>query len=70
MVKTAENVKSFELAIDELGVYDVTIVDSKGVEQVLRGKIHVSPEETGAVPVVNTVSVDKTKAETSETLNI
>lgn len=70
VVKTAENVKSFELAIDELGVYDVTIVDSKGVEQVLRGKIHVSPEETGAVPVVNTVSVDKTKAETSEALNI
>lgn len=69
-VKTVTNVKSFELTLNEIGVYDVTVVDSKGEQAILRGKIHVSPEETGAVPQVKSVSIDKNSAETNETLNI
>lgn len=70
VVKTASNTKSFDLSIDDLGVYDVTIVDSKGEKQVLRGKIHVTTEETGAVPQVNSVTVDNNAAKVNDPINI
>lgn len=64
------NCKSFETAIKDLGVYDLVVVDSKGTTQTLRGKIIISPEETGAVPEVQSITADKTAANTDEPITL
>lgn len=68
--QTFTNCKEFETSISELGNYDLVIVDSKGDTQTLRGKIIISPEETGAVPEINSLTIDKTQAETGEEINL
>lgn len=60
--KTVENAKSFETSINEIGAYDLEVVNSEGKTETLRGKIHISPEATGAVPLVNSFVADKTSA--------
>lgn len=60
-VHTATNATEITLSLDEIGAYDLVLVDSKGVSTTYRGKIHVTPEATGAVPAINTFSVNKTK---------
>ena len=64
------NCKEFETSISELGNYDLTVVDSKGDTQTLRGKIIISPEETGATPEITSLDIDKTSAETNEEINL
>ena len=68
--QTFTNCKEFETSISELGNYDLVVVDSKGEKQTLRGKIIISPEETGAVPEINSLTIDKTQAETGEEINL
>ncbi len=60
------NVKSFSTSLPELGVYDIIVTDAKGTTTTLRGKIHVTTEATGAVPAINSFSVDKNTAKTGE----
>ena len=64
------NCTEFSTSIDELGVYDLVVVNSEGKSETLRGKIIVSPEETGAVPVVETITTDKETAEKDEAINL
>lgn len=61
-----ENVKSFTTSLPNVGNYDLTVVDAEGTSTTLRGKVIVSPEETGAVPAIDNFAVDKDKAETGE----
>ena len=61
---------SFTTSVAEVGVYDLEVVSSTGETELLRGKVIVSPEETGAVPVVETVTADKQTAETTEEINL
>ena len=67
---TFTNCSNFSTAIDEVGVYDLEVVGSDGKTETLRGKIIVSPEETGAVPVVETVTANKQTAETNEEIKL
>lgn len=60
------NVKSFTTSLTDVGSYDLNISDSKGVTTTLRGKIIVSPEATGSVPAIDTMSVDRTQAHTGD----
>ncbi len=63
---TKQNVKNFTTSIAELGSYDVVMTDSKNVTTTLRGKIQITPESTGALPTINTFSVNKNQAKTGE----
>ena len=63
---TKANVKSFTTSLPDLGVYDIVVTDAKGTTSTLRGKIHVTSEATGAVPAINSFSVDKSTAKTGE----
>lgn len=65
-VYTAQNVTSITTSLSEIGAYDLVLVDSKGVSTTYRGKIHVTPEATGAVPAINSFSVNKDKAKAGE----
>ena len=68
--QTFTNCKEFTTYISELGNYDLVVVDSKGKTQTLRGKIIISPEATGAVPEVTSLSADKQTAETNEEIKL
>lgn len=62
----SSDAKSFSTAIAETGAYDLHITDSEGNSTTYRGYIHVTPEETGAVPDIYTLTADKTAAEVGE----
>lgn len=68
--KSFSDCKSFETAIADLGIYDLVFVDSKGVTHTLRGKIHITPEETGAVPVIHGITSGKQAAEVNEKIQL
>lgn len=67
---TQQNCKAFDAQIKEVGTYDLVVVDAKGNTQTLRGKIHISPDETGAVPVVESISADKNEAKKDEPIKL
>ena len=58
-VFSAENATSCNLKLDEVGVYDVRLVDNTGQEHLNRGFIQVSPESTGAVPHIENITPSK-----------
>lgn len=60
------NCNEFTTSVAEVGVYDLEVVNDKGATEIFRGKVIISPEKTGAVPVVETVTADKQTAETNE----
>lgn len=62
----ADNAREFTTSLPDIGTYDLTVTDANGTVTTTRGKVIVSPEETGAVPLVNSFSVDKAKATTGE----
>lgn len=68
--QTYTNCKSFETAIADLGIYDLIFVDSNGKTHTLRGKIHITPEETGAVPTILDITSDKQTAEENEKIQL
>lgn len=68
--QTYTNCKSFETAIATLGIYDLIFVDSTGKTHTLRGKIHITPEETGAVPTIFDITIDKQAAEENEKIQL
>lgn len=61
---------SFSTSIDDIGAYDLYIKDFEGTETTYRGKIQITPEETGAVPEVYTVTADKYEALTAEEVTL
>lgn len=60
------NVSSFSTSLPNIGTYDLTMVNSEGLSTTLRGKVIVSPESTGAVPAIDTLYINKDKAEVGE----
>lgn len=66
VVYSAENKKSLTLSLPAIGVYDVVMTNAKGETTTLRGKIQITPEETGAVPGIKQFEVDKNTARTGE----
>lgn len=65
VVATAENVAEIETSISEPGVYDVCATTDYG-EIMIRAGLHVTPLETGTTPEIESLSADKTTAETGE----
>lgn len=63
---SAENVTSCNLKLDEVGVYDVRLVDNTGQEHLNRGFIQVSPESTGAVPHIESITPSKQQTKAGE----
>ena len=64
------NCNEFTTSVAEVGVYDLEVVNDKGATEIFRGKVIISPEKTGAVPVVETVTADKQTAETNEEIKL
>lgn len=64
------NCNQFTTSVPEVGVYDLEVVDAEGKTETFRGKVIISPEKTGAVPVVETVTADKQTAETNEEIKL
>lgn len=54
---------SYTLTLDEVGYYDVKVTTADGQVSYYRGFIQVSPEETGALPLIKDFTADKTKVE-------
>ena len=65
-VKTEHNTTSMTLSLPTEGTYDLEITDAKGEKHMMRGKIQITPAETGAVPQVLEVKADKTSATANE----
>lgn len=55
---TAENSTSISTSIANVGVYDLKVVTADGKEVVNHGFIQITPESTGAVPVINDITTD------------
>lgn len=64
------NCNQFTTSVPEVGVYDLEVVNDKGAKEIFRGKVIISPEKTGAVPVVETVTADKQTAEANEEIKL
>lgn len=64
------NCNQFTTSVPEVGVYDLEVVDAEGKTETFRGKVIISPEKTGAVPIVETVTADKQTAETNEEIKL
>lgn len=47
---------SATMSIDKVGTYDLYVTDHQGRENIVRGKVKITPETTGAVPTINTIT--------------
>ena len=65
-VATAKDATSCTTTIDKVGLYDLCVVDSKGVSTWTRGFVNISPAETGAMPEINSVTSNKMTAVAGE----
>ena len=69
-VALANNATSITTAIAKVGLYDLKLVTKDGKEIVNHGFIQISPEATGAVPVINDITTDATgKVKTEAEVN-
>ena len=50
---------SATFTVESEGTYDLVVVDSNGKETTVRGKVKITPEATGAVPQIRSVTSDK-----------
>lgn len=64
----AENCLSFEAQLPNVGTYDLRMTANDGKVTMTRGKVQITPEETGAVPEITTINAPQT-ANMGETVN-
>ena len=60
VLASAKNATSITTSIAKVGVYDLRIVTADGKEIINHGFIQVTPESTGAVPVINDITTNAT----------
>ena len=65
-VATAGSGTSATFRVDQEGTYDLVVVDSQGKSTTTRGKVKITPEATGAVPHINTLTADKQTEQTGK----
>ena len=58
VIKEATEAKEITLSIDKVGLYDLELTDGSNNTTITRGKIQVTPESTGSVPEVLTLTSD------------
>ena len=66
VLATAENSTFCEASINKVGLYDLQTTAADGTVTMMRGMVQVTPEETGAVPVIKTLESDKKVATTDD----
>jgi glycosyl hydrolase, family 85 len=57
------NKTSITTSLDEVGTYDLVLTDFEGKTHVIRGKVQITPVETGAVPQITDITADKATVE-------
>ncbi|MBR1644498.1 MAG: glycosyl hydrolase family 85 [Bacteroidales bacterium] len=67
---TAANSVNLQTSIAKEGLYDLYFTDSEGNEVITRGYVQVTPESTGAVPVVESLTADKATVKTGEDVQL
>ncbi len=68
-IKTVNNALGVTTSLPEVGMYDVKIT-SGSTEAYTRGLIQISPESTGTMPKIETLTADKVSASTDEKINL
>ena len=63
VVYSTSNATSITTKLDDVGTYDLRLVDSNGKTHVTCGKVQITPETTGAVPQITDITADKTTVE-------
>lgn len=61
---------SHTMSIDKVGYYDVQVTNDDGSESFYRGFIQVSPEETGALPLIKDFAANKTKIDAGGSVEV
>ena len=69
-VQTFTNTTSITLSLSTVGSYDVKITNADGTVAFTRGIIQVSPDETGAIPTIGTLTSDKTETHKDESVTL
>ena len=63
VVYSTSNATSITTKLDDVGTYDLRLVDSNGKTHVTCGKVQITPETTGAVPQITDITADKATVE-------
>ena len=63
VVYSTSNATSITTKLDDVGTYDLRLIDSNGKTHVTCGKVQITPETTGAVPQITNITADKATVE-------
>ena len=63
VVYSTSNATSITTSLDEVGSYDLRLIDSEGKVHITCGKVQITPVETGAVPQITDIKADKATVE-------
>ena len=63
VVYSTSNATSITTKLDEVGTYDLRLIDSEGKVHITCGKVQITPTATGAVPQITDITADKTTVE-------
>ncbi|MBW4766432.1 T9SS type A sorting domain-containing protein [Prevotella nanceiensis] len=63
VVYSTTNATSITTSLDEVGTYDLRLIDSEGKVHITCGKVQITPTATGAVPQITDITADKTTVE-------
>lgn len=69
IVATAKDATAITTKLDKEGVYDVITTDAEGKETATRGFIKITPEATGAMPKLYSLSANKAKINAGENVD-
>ena len=69
-VKTVTNTTSITMSLATEGSYDIKITNPDGSVAYTRGIIQVSPDGTGAIPTIATLTSDKAEVEEGENITL
>ena len=66
VVYSTSNATSITTKLDDVGTYDLRLIDSNGKTHVTCGKVQITPETTGAVPQITDITADKATVEAGQ----
>ena len=66
VVYSTSNATSITTSLDEVGTYDLRLIDSEGNTHITCGKVQITPEATGSVPQITDIKADKATVETGK----
>ncbi|MBQ7820233.1 MAG: T9SS type A sorting domain-containing protein [Bacteroidales bacterium] len=69
-IKTFANTTSITMSLPTIGSYDIKITNADGTVAYTRGIIQISPDETGAIPIIGSLTADKTSVYPEENITL